>query len=104
MSEFSKIRPPEFEIRANQFIHHVNGVKIRMWSQRKGEILGLLVEKALIKHSNGLSELSRILDDEPKIFSESQRLDRLTPDYCLVYVSAQAEYRNAIQYFVTQVN
>ena len=46
MIEKNRLRPPEFEIRANQFMHHVNGVAMKM--KREGQSLfNLTVEKAL---------------------------------------------------------
>ena len=99
MVEKNRLRPPEFGIRANQFIHHVNGAAMNLKRQRQG-LINLILEKSLSVSSDRYDALS---EASPQFFSRSQELDQKTVDFCLVSIQAVGEVKHLRQ-FVREVN
>ncbi|OGK09237.1 hypothetical protein A2767_06870 [Candidatus Roizmanbacteria bacterium RIFCSPHIGHO2_01_FULL_35_10] len=99
MKEKKPLPLPEFEIQANQFIHHVKGINMKLKRQKQG-LINLILENSLSAFSDRYDALS---GSNSQFFAMSQRLDQETVDHCLVSVQALGEVKN-LKRFIIEVN
>ncbi len=104
--ERKSLRPPDFEIRAKQFMHHVRGVQMKM--SREHHYIELTVEDALATWSDRFSALAKVMEPDPQLKNEvnarSDELDQQTVDHSLVDVYAYSDLKSSLKIFAKEVN